>query len=79
MTLPPGRFKLVILDEAEGMTEAAQQALRRIMETYSTTTRFALACNASSKIIEPIQCRGAACEAGSRQIPGSGGGYSVTF
>ncbi len=39
------------------MTEAAQQALRMIMTEYSSTTRFALACNDSAKIIEPIQSR----------------------
>lgn len=57
LTLPKGRHKLVFLDEADSMTPAAQQAMRRTMELYSGTTRFVLACNQSEKIIEPIQSR----------------------
>ena len=57
VSLPAGRHKIVILDEADSMTAGAQQALRRIMEVYSATTRFALACNFSAEVIEPIQSR----------------------
>lgn len=50
-------FRLLLLDESDQLTDAAQHAFRRTMEQFSTTCRFILAANYSNRIIEPIQSR----------------------
>jgi replication factor C subunit 3/5 len=51
------KTKIVILDEVDSMTFAAQFALRRIIEQYTSTTRFCLIGNYVSKIIPALQSR----------------------
>ena len=50
-------FKILVLDEADHLTNDAQHALRRTMETYANSCRMILICNYSSRIIPPIQSR----------------------
>jgi replication factor C subunit 2/4 len=57
VTLPEGIHKIIFLDEVESMTPIAQQALRRVIEKYTKSTRFVMACNTSNQIIEAIQSR----------------------
>lgn len=56
-TIPFGRFKVVLLDEADYLSPSAQAVLRGLMETYSISSRFIMTCNSHQKIIPPLHSR----------------------
>lgn len=57
-TMPFGKFKIVLIDEADYMNpNSVQPALRNLMEDYSATVRFILTCNYPHKIIAPLHSR----------------------
>lgn len=51
------KSKLVILDEADAMTNDAQAILRKIVEEYTDNTRFCLICNNIQNISPALQSR----------------------
>ena len=54
-TMPFGKFKIVLLDEADYLTQPSQAALRGDMETYEQTVRYILTCNYEHKIIPALR------------------------
>jgi replication factor C small subunit len=56
-TMPFGKFKIVLLDEADYLSRDAQATLRNDMEEYHQTVRFILTCNYQHKIIPALKSR----------------------
>lgn len=56
-TMPFGKFKVVLLDEADYLSPAAQASLRNDMEAYHSTARFILTCNYAHRIIPALKSR----------------------
>ena len=52
-----GKLKVILLDEGDALTVPAQDALRNVMEEYSSNTRFVFTCNYLHKVSTPIQSR----------------------
>jgi len=55
--IPFGPFKVVLLDEADRLSQQAQDSLKGIIEEYSAHARFILTCNTPSRIHHPLHSR----------------------
>ena len=56
-TMPFGKFKVVLLDEADYISPNGQAALRGVMETFAQTARFILTCNYPNRVIPALHSR----------------------
>ena len=56
-TMPFGKFKVVLLDEADYISPNGQAALRGVMETYHASARFILTCNYPNRVIPALHSR----------------------
>jgi len=55
--IPFGPFKVVLLDEADRLSQQAQDSLKGIIEEYSNFARFILTCNSPNRILPPLHSR----------------------
>jgi DNA polymerase III delta prime subunit len=55
--IPFGPFKVVLLDEADRLSQSAQDSLKGIIEEYSSHARFILTCNSPNKVVPAIHSR----------------------
>ena len=53
----PGKMKVIILDEIDGVSDQFFKALRATMDQFSANTRFIATCNYINKVPDPIQSR----------------------
>jgi DNA polymerase III delta prime subunit len=56
-TMPFGKFKVVLMDEADYLSHNAQAIMRGLMETYQESARFILTCNLPRKIMDALHSR----------------------
>lgn len=53
----PGKLKVIILDEIDGVSDGFFKALRATMDQFSVNARFIATCNYINKVPEPVQSR----------------------
>jgi DNA polymerase III delta prime subunit len=56
-TMPFGRFKVVLMDEADYLSPPAQGIMRGLLETYASQARFIFTCNMPQKIMSALHSR----------------------
>lgn len=56
-TMPFGKFKVVLMDEADYLSHNAQGIMRGLLETYASQARFIFTCNKPHKIMDALHSR----------------------